>query len=324
VDARWGGADLHFAQTSDVMGPVMKREFTGVEEVTRIYNYAGTTRFIHKGNQFLPETGGVYVDSTFFNVFTLPAVDGDPKRALTEPRSVVLTASFATKYFGTPMVAGRTLEMREDKGIVPYKIGAVIKDIPSNSHFHYDFLLAMKGLDYQWNQPGNMNFFTYVLLKKGADPNTVAKNFEPYFEKYELPDFKSFNIANIDQFRKSGNNLTYFFQPLKGIHLQSHRIEELEPNGNGQYVSIFAIVAVFILLIACVNFMNLTTARSAGRAKEVGIRKVLGASTTGILGLLSKEFTRLVVISFLIALLTVSFQSLKAAMTSPVRALRAD
>ena len=301
LDARWGGADLHMAQASDIMGPVMKKEFTGVEEFTRIYNYAGT-RFIHKGSQFLPETGGAYVDSTFFNVFTLPAVDGNPKEALTEPHSVVLTASFAKKYFGTPMVAGRTLEMRGDKGIVPYKIGAVIKDIPANSHFHYDFLLAMSGLDYPWNQPGNMNFFTYVLLKKGADPNTVAKNFDPYFEKYVLPALKSFNIANIEQWHKSGNSLRYFFQPLADIHLQSHRIEELEPNGNAQYVYIFAIVAIFILLIACVNFMNLTTARSAGRAKEVGIRKVLGTSRRELMRQFLIESIALVTVSLLLAI----------------------
>ncbi|HXB10189.1 MAG TPA: ABC transporter permease [Puia sp.] len=301
MDAHWGGADLHIAQSSDIMGPVIKKEFPGVEEVTRIYTYAGT-RLIHKGEQYIPETGGAYVDSTFFNVFTLPAIDGNPKTALTEPRSVVLTASFATKYFGTPQAAGRTLEMREDKGVVPYKVGAVIRDIPANAHFHYDFLLAMKGLDYQWNQPGNENFYTYVLLKKGVAPSSIERLFEPYFIKYELPMLKSFQITTMEQFRKSGNYINYFLEPLTDIHLRSHRIEEMDPNGSLQYVYIFSIVAVFILLIACVNFMNLTTARSAGRAKEVGIRKVLGTSRRQLMRQFLVESIFLVTVSLILAL----------------------
>lgn len=301
VDAHWGGADLHMAQTPDIMGPVMKREFPGVEEFTRIYNYVGT-QVIRKGSQFIPETGGAYADSTFFNVFPLPAVDGNPKQALIEPRSIVITASFATKYFGTPMVAGRTLEMRGDKGIIPYNIGAVIKDIPANTHFHFDYLMAMKGLDYNWNQAGNHNFFTYILLKKGADPKNVERNFEPYFFKYLLPALKSFNITTVDQWRKSGNSISYFLQPLTDIHLNSHLVEELEPNGNAQYVYIFAIVAIFILLIACVNFMNLTTARSAGRAKEVGIRKVLGTSRHELMWQFLVESISMVTLSLLLAI----------------------
>ncbi|HEY4335831.1 MAG TPA: ABC transporter permease, partial [Puia sp.] len=306
VDARWGGADLHMAQTPDLMGPVMKKEFPGVQDYTRIYNYTGT-RFIHKGAQYIPETGGAYVDSSFFNVFTLPAVDGDPKTALTEPRSVVLTASFAAKYFGTPRVAGRILEMREGKETVPYKIGAVIRDIPANAHFHFDFLLAMKGLDYQWNQAGNHNFFTYVLLKKGADPKNVERNFEQYYTKYFLPDLKSFHIASMDQFRKTGNSINYWLMPLTDIHLRSHRAEELAAPGNLQYVYIFAIVAAFILLIACVNFMNLTTARSAGRAKEVGIRKVLGTSRRE---LMRQFLTESIVLATLSLVLAVAFAAL--------------
>jgi len=300
MDARWGGADLHFAQMPDIMGPVMKKEFPGVEEFTRIYNYTGT-RFIRKGNQSIPETGGGYVDSSFFNVFTLPAVDGDPKTALTEPKSVVLTASFATKYFGTPMVAGRTLEMRENNAVVPYKIGAVIRDIPSNSHFHFDFLLAMKGLDYQWNQAGSHNFFTYVVLKKGVDPKNVQRNFQQYLVKYFIPDLKGYHITSMEQFNKAGNSINYWLMPLTDVHLHSHRSEELQPNGNPQYVYIFGIVAVFILLIACVNFMNLTTARSAGRAKEVGIRKVLGTSRRELMRQFLTESVLMAIVSLLLA-----------------------
>jgi putative ABC transport system permease protein len=301
TDARWGGADLKMSQAPDPMGPVMKKEFPGVEEFTRIYSYVGTC-FFQKGSQYLPEASGAYVDSSFFNIFPLPAVDGDPKTALTQPKSIVLSASFATKYFGTPMVAGRTVNLRGANGNVPYKIRAVIKDIPANTHFHFDFLFAMRDLDYQWNQPGNYNFFTYVLLKKRIDPKNVERNFEPYFVKYILPSLKSFNIANIEQWRKSGNSLHTVLMPLTDIHLRSHGAEELEPPGNPQYVSIFAIVAVFILLIACVNFMNLTTARSAGRAKEVGIRKVLGTSRGELMRQFLVEAILMVTISLLLAI----------------------
>ena len=301
ADAHWGGQDLHLAETPDVMGPAMKKDFPGVEEYARLYPNAGS-RFIRKANQYIQEHAVAYVDSSFFNIFTLPAVDGDTKTALTEPDAVIITSSMATKYFGTPMAAGKNLEVKDNGKTTLYKIKAVIKDIPENSHFHYDLFFAMKGLDYHWNQAGNHNFATYLLLKKGTDYKKVETNFDQYMVKYVLPELASFQITSMEQFHKAGNSMNYTLMPLTDIHLRSHQTDELSPPGNRQYVYIFAAVAIFILLIACVNFMNLTTARSAGRAREVGIRKVLGTSRSQLVRQFLFESVFLVTLSLLLAI----------------------
>lgn len=301
ADGRWGGQDLHMSETPDVLGPAVKKDFPGVEQYTRIYANVNT-RFIRKGSQYIPENNAAYVDSAFFDVFTLPAVDGDAQTALNEPHAVVLSASLATKYFGTPLAAGRDLEMKGNGQTTLYKVKAVIRDMPDNAHFHYDLLFAMKGLDYHWNQPGNHNFNTYLLLNKGADPKKVESNFDQYLVNYVLPVLKDFQITSMEQFRKAGNRLQYSLMPLTDIHLRSHQIDELSPPGSIQYVYIFSVVALFILLIACVNFMNLTTARSAGRAKEVGIRKVLGTSRRQLMRQFLVESVFLVSVSLLLAI----------------------
>ena len=300
-DGRWGGQDFHMAESPDVTGPAMKKDFTGIEEYTRLYANVGT-QFVRKGTQYIPENRIAYADSSFFDVFTLPAVDGNTHTALTEPHAVVLTASTAIKYFGTALAAGRNIELKDNAKTTLYRVGAVIRDIPANSHFHYDFFFAMKGLNYQWNQPGNHNFMTYVLLNKGADPKQVQANFDQYLVKYMLPGLKSFNITSLEQFRKAGNIMNYSLIKLTDIHLRSHQTDELSAPGSVEYVYIFGVVAIFILLIACVNFMNLTTARSAGRAKEVGIRKVLGTSRGQLMRQFLTESVFLVSISLLLAI----------------------
>jgi putative ABC transport system permease protein len=301
ADAHWGGADLHLSETPDVLGPAMKQDFPGVEEFTRIYAHDGTA-FLRKGSQLIPENNFAYVDSSFFDVFTLPALDGDARTALNEPHAVVISATLATKYFGTVHAAGRDLEIGGNGNSTLYKVKAVIRDVPDNAHFHYDLFFAMRGLDYHWNQAGNHNFDTYLRLKKGTNPKAVEANFDQYMVRYLLPELKSFKIISMEEFRRSGNRMQYSLMPLTDIHLRSHQSDELSPPGNIQYVYIFSVVALFILLLACVNFMNLTTARSAGRAREVGIRKVLGTSRPQLMRQFLLESIVLVSISLLAAI----------------------
>ena len=185
-----------------------------------------------------------------------------------------------------------------------YKITAVIKDIPSNSHFHFDFMFSMKNAGYEWGQLTSHNFHTYLLLKKGADYKQLEKNFDQYIDKYVLPSVRQFiKINSMEEFRKSGNQLLYTLIPLTQIHLHSDRSFELSASGNIQYVYIFGAVAIFILMIACINFMNLTTARSAGRAKEVGIRKVLGTERKFLIFQFLTESTMMAVMSLVLAIL---------------------
>ncbi|HSN08777.1 MAG TPA: FtsX-like permease family protein, partial [Hanamia sp.] len=248
-----------------------------------------------------------HVDSTFFDVFQIPVIAGDTRHALDEPNTVVLTASSAKKYFGTTDVVGKTIEVKDEKN-PSFKITAVIKDFPENSHFRFDFLFSMKNVDYQWGQLTSHNFYTYLLLKKGTDYKAFDKNFTTYIDKYVLPQAKQYmNINSMAEFEKAGNKLKYSLIPLTDIHLHSDRQFELSPSGNIQYVYIFSAVALFILLIACVNFMNLTTARSANRAKEVGIRKVLGTEKKYLIFQFLTESILMTLLSLTIAVIAVYF-----------------
>lgn len=304
IDARWGGQDLHMAETSDHMGPTLKKDYPQVEEYTRIYAKSGETRIIRKGTEYISETRTAYVDSTFFNVFKFPALDGDTRTALNQPNTVVMTESAAKKYFGGINAAGKTLEVREGGRDVSYKVNAVIEDVPGNTHFQFDLLFSMKSLDYPWDQVGNMNFHTYLLLKPGTDHRSFQNQFSEYIVKHLLPAFKEFKINSLEEFEKAGNRISFSLIPVTRIHLYSDRQagEELSPSGSVQYVAIFSAVALFILLIACINFMNLTTARSAGRAREVGIRKVLGTERKKLVMQFLTESTLMVLLSMLIAI----------------------
>ncbi|OIR00655.1 macrolide export ATP-binding/permease protein MacB [mine drainage metagenome] len=302
ADIRFGGSEMRISETSDMMGQVLKKDYPQVEEYTRIYNNSGS-KLIKKGNEFINEEHVAYFDSTFFNVFTFPAVEGDTKTALNEPNTVVVTESAAKKYFNTTNVLGKTVEVKKGETTQPFKITAVIKDMPHNSDIRFDFMFSMKSADYQWGQFTSHNFHTYLLLKKGTDYKAFEKNFPQYIEKYVLPYVQQFiKINSMDEFKKAGNRLDYSLIPLTKIHLYSDYSFELSPSGNIQYVYIFGAVAIFILIIACINFMNLSTARSANRAKEVGIRKVLGTERKTLVTQFLVESTITAFISLFIAI----------------------
>ncbi len=306
-DIRFGGGDLHFTQTSDMMGQLIKKDYPQVEEYTRIFNNDGE-KLIKKGTEFITEPRVANVDSTFFDVFALPVIEGNTKTALNEPNTVVVTESIAKKYFGSLNVLGKIIEVKNDATTVPYKIAAVIKDIPHNSHFNFDFLFSMKNVDYQWGQLTSHNFHTYLKLKLGTDYKAFEKNFAQYIDKYVIPYVQQLmKISSIDDLKKSGNKLQYSLMPLTDIHLHSDYSYEITPSGNIQYVYIFSAVALFILILACINFMNLSTARSARRAKEIGIRKVLGTERKTLIAQFLVESTITAFISLIIAVAVAFF-----------------
>ncbi len=301
TDIVFGGTNLHMATTCDPMGATLKRDYPQVEEYVRFYNSNGS-KLIKKGNEFISENNVANADSTLFNVFTLPAIAGNTKTALNEPNTVVITASTAQKYFGTSDAVGKTIETNENSSTL-YKVTAVIKDIPHNSHFNFDFIFSMDNVDYQWGNYLSCNHQTYIVLKEGTDYRAFEKNFTQVVEKYVMPQAKQFmNIGSIEDFKKDGNRLEYSLMPLTDIHLHSDRNPELGINGSIQYVYIFSAVAFFVLLLACVNFMNLSTARSSGRAKEVGIRKVMGTERKALIGQFLTESILMTFISLLLAI----------------------
>jgi len=219
----------------------------------------------------------LYVDSTIFDVFTFPMIEGDPKTALVDPKCVVITETMAKKYFNTTRgVVGQKLIIN-DTSIL--KVTGVIKDIPKQSHFRYDFFISLNGSIAPW-ELGNWvsnNLNTYIVLKPGADPKKLEEKLAELNDRYIGPQAKQLLGVSMEDFKKSGNRDEHLLMPLSKIHLYSNKTAELDANGSIQYVYIFSAVAAFILIIACINFMNLSTARSSNRAKEVGVRKVLGS-----------------------------------------------
>ena len=300
-DIRFGGTDLVMAVSSDPMGETLKKDYPEVEESTRFYASSGS-KLIKKGDEFIKETKVAHADSTLFNVFTLPAIIGDTKTALREPNTVVISETAAQRYFGSVENAiGKTLET-DDGGSTLYKVTAVIKDVPKNSHFDFDLFFSMANIRYDMGNYLSHNFHTYLVLAPNTDYKAFSDNFRDYINKYVIPQASQFmEVKSMEQFEQAGNKLEYSLTPLSDIHLKSSRGVELKANGNIQYVYIFSAAALFILLIACINFMNLTTARSSGRAKEVGIRKVLGSEKKALIWQFLTESTLIAFIALIIS-----------------------
>ena len=259
--------NTNWTLTQMPLGPTLKKDFPEVEEAVRMQ---GRERTLFKnGDNNFYETKIYYADSTIFKVFTHKFIEGTAATALNGPNTIVLTRSLADKYFGVNSSAvGKTLRTVYDV----YTVSAVIEDVPKNSHIRFDMLISMSSLLKGPNQAnqfnwGNFNNFTYVLLKPGTDPAALDKKLVPMYEKYMAPIFAQFNIK-----------MHYGVQPITAIHLHSNLEQEPEELGSMSYIWIFSAVAFFMLLIACINYMNLTTARSARRAKEIGIRKVTGST----------------------------------------------
>ena len=274
ADVVINGKESKMALTPSPLGSTLVREFPEVLQYTRIM--PSSNMLIRYKNNVFNETRFYWADSTLFNVFTLPFVKGNPKTALNQPHTVVLTESLAKKYFGSENPMGKIMKFEDG---TPYTVSGIIKDCPENSHFKYDIFASMASVEFG-NSPFwfNNNFYTYILLKKGTSVKGFeAKTFE-IIKKYMSPQLYQTLGVHYSDWKKQGNSYKFFLEPLGKIHLYSHLEHELEPNGDIKYVYIFSIVALFILLIACINFMNLSIARSATRSKEVGVRKVLGSN----------------------------------------------
>jgi putative ABC transport system permease protein len=261
---------MKWANTQFPLGPQLKKDYPEVEEAVR---FVADERTMYKyGEKRLYEEKIYYTDSNVFRVFGLPFVEGDPNTALVAPRSMVLTEAVAKKFFGkTSGIVGES--MQNVAGDV-FKITGVVKEPPRTSHILFHMLLSASTLPKDFsNSWGSFGFYNYVLLR----PNTTAAAFEkklmPMYDKYMASIFNQFHIR-----------IRYEVQPITAIHLKSDYSGEPEELGSMSYIYIFSAVALFMLLIACINYMNLTTARSARRAKEIGIRKVAGSSQSQLVG----------------------------------------
>lgn len=293
-DIRFGGADMSLAVAPDPLAFTLKKDYPQIEQVVRIRENGSQLVRRSNSTENLKEEHVFYADSTFFELFSVKLLSGDPTQVLDQPNTVVISERDAQKYFGDEDPVGKPLLI---DGEQTFTVTGVMQNIPARSHMRdVNMLLSMSSYeDSRRNDWGSHNYNTYVLFREGVDPQQFEQNFETILRKYTDKWIRGFLGASLDEVRKSGNYLRYTLIPLTDIHLRSDRTAEINVNGNIQYVYIFAVVAIFLLAIACVNFMNLATARSANRAKEVGVRKALGSERSA---LVSQFLTESVMLSF--------------------------
>jgi len=308
---------------SSVMAPVaqtLKTDFPEVIDATRL-TQNGFPKVIADNRVFTGDSFA-YVDSNFFQVFTLPLVKGDPKTVLANPNTLVISQSLAEKYFGKSDPVGRILNFKEENQ--SFRISGIMRDIPENSHFHFAMLGAMSSFpDSKNNSWISGTYFTYLVLRKGYDYKKLEAKLPQTVEKYIGPQLLKGLGLSLAEFRRKGNDVGLYLQPITDIHLRSDFSNSLEPGGDIRYVYIFGAIAVFMLLIACINFMNLSTASSARRAKEVGIRKALGSVKKELIGQFLIESAILTFFALLAALVLVII-SLPAFNQLSGKNLRAD
>ncbi len=277
------GSRIPDATTPGPLAGAMQHELPEVESITRLHPDWGSVVVMEYNEQKLSEPKVWRVDSSFFEVFSVPFILGDPKTALADINSIVLTETTAKRYFGKDDPIGKILKMDGSSDVT---VTAVIRDVAPQSHFHYDFLLSYRRLSGDANTRwGSYNYYTYVKVRPGTDIPSFEKKIQELHDRNSTEHFSAF-----------------YTQPLTDIHLTSHLKWELEPNGDKLYVYIFMIIGIFILLIAAINYINLSTAKSALRAKETGIRKVSGAARISLVFQFLMESVIICMLSALLAL----------------------
>ena len=292
--------NLHLGHCAPPFGPLLKNDFEGIiDESVRIGSGYGP--LISYGDKKIEEPNFYIADANVFDVFSWPLVQGDPATALVEPATLVITESTAAKYFGDTDPVGETMVFNNFGQEFPLKVTGVAKDVPVNSHFQWDFLASFATLEMAFGVEnlmrnwGSNNYATYVLLAGGKEISELEAGIPGFFDKH----------LGESNGRKASERNRLNFMPVADIHLHSHLDSEIEPNGDIAYVYIYSIIALFTLLIACVNFMNLATARSAKRAKEVGLRKVMGAFKTSLVRQFITESILFAIVSLVLASLLV-------------------
>jgi len=241
-------------------GPQVAQDYPEVEAYVRFFNMPRAL-YKYEDKEFVEEDF-FYADSALFEIFTYRVIRGDARRALMEPNKIVLTETVAARYFGDGDPVGKTLT----SGSSTYEVTGVIEDVPANSHFRFGALASRTNLPEQIGSWGNFGVFTYLLFPEGLDVKAFEEKMQGMYAAYMEPIFGPVNVK-----------VEYLLEPIREIHLYSTKEGEPEPTGSITYVYIFAIVAIFLVLIAAMNYMNLSTARSSSRAREVGLRKVVGS-----------------------------------------------
>lgn len=298
-EIQFGGNHSFTTYNPAPMASALAANFPEVEASTRFREHG--SYLVKRFDDNIKEDHVIWTDSTFFKVFDLPMIAGNAATALKEPNSIAISERIAKKYFPDENALGQTLILDNKMNM---KITAVYQDIPVNSHFHFDILIAMAGLEEaQRTVWYSNNFQTYMLLRKDASIPDLDTKIKALVDKNMMPQIAELLGSDFtaEKFAAAGNKIEYKLQPLTDIHLKSSLQGEFEPNFDIAYVYLFVAIALFILTIACINFMNLSTARSANRAKEVGIRKVMGSFRSHLMRQFLSESVLLSIFSFVLA-----------------------
>jgi putative ABC transport system permease protein len=299
ADIYFNNTEANMAVAPDPLPPAMVRDYPEVAQMVRI-NRQGDI-LIKKDNQNVQDHHAAFVDSSFFKVFTFPMIAGNPNTALNEPNSIVIDETTAKKYFNSTDVVGKTLYVDNSTNC---KITGVIKDMPKQSSFHFSFLRPRGTASPSWL---SNNATCFIMVRPGVSRQKLRHDVDATINNYLGKELESQLHISLSDLKNKGNHFIYHLMPLTDIHLHSDKSYELEPTGDITYVYIFSAIALLILLIACVNFMNLSTARSANRAKEVGIRKVAGSLRSN---LITQFLTESVLISFISLLLAIAMAAI--------------
>ena len=286
------GRHLEVATVPAPLGPALDDQFPEVGLVARLHGFG--RRIVSYEEKLYDETNIYHADPELFDVFTIPVARGNPDSWLQAPFQLVITQEMAEKYFGGADPIGKTLKIDNR---YTYTVTGVVKKMPENSHFKFDMIGSLSSLEKirgDLNVWMGFNYRTYILLEGNPSIEGITKKFNDLL------------MANIpEQFKQLGAEVELFLQPLRSIHLHSHLEGEMEPPGNPAFIRILTTIALFILLIACINFMNLSTAQSSRRAREVGMRKVLGAHRGKLIGQFLGESLLLSFISLVIAIVLI-------------------
>jgi putative ABC transport system permease protein len=302
LNGKLGGQEVTFATSPAIMGPTVFREFPEIEDFLRMTSRGPTV--VEYNNQTFTEDHMVEADSSFFNFFSIPVLKGDPNNLLNAPRKLVLSETTAKKIFGDENPIDKTLKVGSDT--IRYVISGVMADIPGNSHFEANILVSFMTNPRSKSPIWLSNSFsTYFLIKPNSSYKTVDNKFPELLKKYVGPEVQQYLGLSLDGFEKQGNTYRFYLQNLKDIHLDPSIQTEFKAASDPKFLIIFGSIAILIVLIAAINFMNLSTAQAARRAKEVGIKKIGGSSRSMLITQFLSESFILAFISLIFAMLII-------------------